>query len=181
MDGWEGGLWFEFVHVEFACVRRKMLRAAEEEVWNYKRSEADADVLFMHAAQTNSLSFSMLHSTHFIFLEHISGKSVLGNGEPGFCLPGTRWGLCDHSGSLKSPPASPPLPPTTPLLIETVKVKTLASAYFPESKHQMLRFGSRMMTVCPKNLPHYVISVSIMCKLWKTCILCVMWLLSIFF
>lgn len=79
------------------------------------------------------------------------------------------------------PPASPPLPPTTPLLIETVKVKTLASAYFPESKHQMLRFGSRMMTVCPKNLPHYVTSVSIMCKLWKTCILCVMWLLSIFF
>lgn len=88
-----------------------MLRAAEEEVWNYKRSEADADVLFIHAAQTNSLSFSMLHSTHFIFLEHISGKSVLGNGEPGFYLPGTRWD-CVITVGRWSPPRPSPTPPT---------------------------------------------------------------------
>lgn len=86
------------VHVEFACARMKMLRAAKQ-VRNNKRSEADGAVLFICEAQTNSQSFSMLHPTHFIFLEHISGKSALGNGEPGFCLPGTRWDCVITVGS----------------------------------------------------------------------------------
>lgn len=86
------------MHVEFACASVKMLRAAKQ-VQNNKRSEADGAVLFICAAQTNSQSFSMLHPTHFIFLEHISGKSVLGNGEPGFCLPGTRWDCVITVGS----------------------------------------------------------------------------------
>lgn len=65
----------------------KMCDGADKEVWKYKKSEGDGASVFKHTAQTNSLRFSMLHQTHFIFLEHISRKSALGNGEPGFvCL-----------------------------------------------------------------------------------------------
>lgn len=111
-------------------------------------------------SQQTVLFCAASHAFH-LFRAHLQ-KSVLGNGEPGFvCLgqDGTVWSS---------------LVVEVFFFLEPVSVKTLVSAYFlpvPESKHHVLQLGSKMMyvliTVCPKNLPRYVISVSILCKLRK--------------
>lgn len=150
-------------------------RASGQETVEQQKSEGDCASDFLRTAQTNSLCFSPLHQMHFIFLEHISRNQFWEMEGPGFvCLgqDGTVWSLSTVKFFF--------------FFFEAESVKTLVSADFllvTESKHQILRFGSKIMyvliTVCPKNLAHYVISVSILCKLRKH--LCVIRLLSIFF
>lgn len=92
---------FGFVHALYAasshyvCVHEKMSERADKKLWNNRKSEGDGASLFMHTLQTNSLCFSVLHQTYFIFLEHIS-RNQFWEMEGLDLFAWDKMGLCDH-------------------------------------------------------------------------------------
>lgn len=79
------------------CVRENMSKK-DRKLWNNKKSEGDCAFLFMRMSQTNSLNklcFSVMHQTHFIFLEHIS-RNQFWEMESLDLFAWDKIGLCDH-------------------------------------------------------------------------------------
>lgn len=76
------------------CARENMSERADKKLWNNKKSEGDvASLLYARLRQT--LRFSVLHQTHFIFLEHIS-RNQFWEMESLDLFAWDKMGLCDH-------------------------------------------------------------------------------------
>lgn len=138
MDGWDGCDWNSFARWVCMCVQ-KNVESGQGSVELQKQWGRRWRSLYARSSDKLSELLCVAFNTFHLFGAHL-WKISSGKWRAWILFAWDKMGLCDHSGSLKYP--SHPLSPI-PLLIETVKVKTLASVYFPESKHQIWRIGSR--------------------------------------